>query len=530
MGRLTIVLIAFSALLFRPQAYVNRNLILPGDDFSYLAHVTAIVYFEFPGYEKEYFELGGRMPNHSIGSSLLHLPFGFAGSVADRCAGNDIVLRRSEQTLYMSWTVYGCILSTIALFWGSCLLMYASARFLFDKTTAIWTVICLLLVQGAPIYVYQRPLMPHVAELFVLCVLVYVLFLFRYGRVRRPDSLPWAVLVGCLAGLVVLIRPNNAILAIAWPIVLYLRPRAGLVPRIRWKPVLIAGCALAGMILVFRFIPFFLNAEGPVGVRTYETTAIRSLTRVHTPLYFARRFLQLMAGTDWGLLYTAPFILIGCISAAFLRFPLKREFGLLLFTILANVFLAVQWPTHASFYGYRYLVFAVIPLLVVPLGCALTHLRQRMGWKAGVLLSVICLFPILSMMSFSLVHGLSLNHYINPAGWVNPDYQLKAWGYFLLSPIDYAYILLQKSLGYLIALLFETAGLSHLYPNPLIAPQWDIEINLPARCFFILILPAFLYAGAWKSRLIDAMTPACIRHPAGNRNDSPTQRIGNKVV
>jgi len=511
MGRLTIVLLALSALLFRPQEYLNRNLILPGDDASYVAHVTSIVFFEFPDYAKEYFETGGKVPKHSIGSSLLHLPFGFAGSVADRLAGDDIVLGRSPQTLYMSWTIYGCILSTITLFWGACLLMYSSARFLFDRTTSFWTVVCLLVVQGAPIYVYRRPLMPHVAELFVLCALVYLLLFLRLGNARRPGAISWAILAGCLAGLVALIRPNNAVLALAWPIVLYLRPGSGVLPRLQWKPALIACCTLGSMILVFRFIPSLLNAGGPVGIGKYEITAYNQLTRIHSPLYYVDRLAQLLAGTDWGLHCTAPFILIGAAAVFCFRFPLKREFGLLLCTILVNVFIVLQWPTHASFYGYRYLLFTAIPLLVVPLGCALTRAIERWGRKAKIGLGLICIFPVFSMLSFTLVPGLSLNHDLNPSGWINPDYQLKAWGYFLLSPVEYIYILVQQTVGYPIALFLEMAGLSHIYPNPLVSPLWEIKTNVPVRCFVIWALPAFLYVAARMIGLISMMTPTRIR-------------------
>ena len=168
MRKITWVIILLAFILVRPHHLQNWGMVPDGDDKSYMAHATSLVFFQFPSYANEAFDVGNGVPLHSIGSSLLASPFVFFTSLIDRIAGNEIVIRRTFSNIEKSWTAFGFVLATIFYLWMTCLLLYEGLRFYFRPRIASLTVILAVLAQGIPLFAFRRPVFSHMYELSLI--------------------------------------------------------------------------------------------------------------------------------------------------------------------------------------------------------------------------------------------------------------------------------------------------------------------------------------------------------------------------
>jgi hypothetical protein len=493
--------------MYWPSHYQRSGLTYSGDDFSYVAHATVIVFYQWPDYSLEYFEVGDNVPAHSVGPALLALPFAWAGSLVDRALDAPIVTERTRESLYMSWTVFGFIISSSVYFWLSCLLLYGAARFVYSARTSATAVVCLVLMQGVPLYAYRRPVFPHVGELFLQSVLVCLLVWSRHRPIPSILSLRWAPVVGLVCGLLVLVRPNDAILACLWPILLFGDFRQWRWPLIGWRQVTAAAGVAIVLVGVFRFLPNMINEAGVVGVGTYESDALGRVFGIRPLGYYSKRLAHIFAGRDWGLLWTAPYLVVGTAVIASRKAPMRRECLLLASALLVNVWIVLQWPSQASWYGYRYLVFAAIPVLLLPMACFVDWIRLRLGRGAIPVLLAIGVFPLVSMLSFGIAPNLGLAIRPNIAGWSNPDFQVQAWGFLLASPFQYAEAVLREGVGYIFGVIQGLWGL--LFPSVAIGNESPREVNLPLLCrsIVIWILPLLLHLAAWRSGLLRRLLP-----------------------
>jgi len=74
---ITVSIFICAFLLMRPYHLQDRTLCYTGDDYSYFAHASSLVFGQFPSYEKEFFVAGDTSPLHSIGPGLMAAPFVF---------------------------------------------------------------------------------------------------------------------------------------------------------------------------------------------------------------------------------------------------------------------------------------------------------------------------------------------------------------------------------------------------------------------------------------------------------------------
>jgi hypothetical protein len=178
------------------------GLMYVGDDESYFSHATSLAFFQFPSYKNEMEFQGEGMPMHSIGPGLMASPFVCAFSLIDRWQGSPVVEKREKDNSRSSWALFGFFIATYFYFWLTCLFLYKGFRHYFNEKVSYLSVLFLLLLEYFPLYVFRRPVLSHVYELFLMTVIVY--FIFKDAKTRfldKPSAFTIAIL-GIVNGLI----------------------------------------------------------------------------------------------------------------------------------------------------------------------------------------------------------------------------------------------------------------------------------------------------------------------------------------
>ncbi len=442
-----------------------------------------MVFGEFPSYNKEFF-LAPDGIKASIGPGLLASPFVWAFSLIDRLSGADIVNIRTLNNIQHSWSLFGFIFATHFYFCLGCLILFRCLRPHLGEKFVLWSIGLMVLAQGIPIYVFQRPVSSHAYEFFLQCLLA--VFLVRtHLKHKPPRGIRDILLIGVAVACVFLVRYNNAVLALIWPLVIFWEEARDLKSGAFWLRIGAVFLIAGGLIFCFKIFPAYFTV-----VKNYPL-AVKALTTVHAPTFYVRRFIHIVFGIDWGLLYTAPFVLIGMGALFVLRYPMKRHMLILMLAGLINLYVAIIWKTQGGFYGYRYFVTSVIPLVVYPFGVFLRRLEARFGEKGWRIIFLLALFPVLSMISFTgnesnLMFGPAEQYFGQP-GPGNDTFQMEIWEMLLFTPQDLLPVVLRGGPFYLIHVFCVLFECTEILPNV-------IYIRYPVFSGWVFLKIGLLYA------------------------------------
>ena len=495
----TILIFICAFLLLRPYYLQRTGLRYGGDDESYFAHSSSLVFGQFPSYEKEHFTVREDYPLHSIGSGLMAAPFVFIFSLVDRVGGSDIVYERTLENTSQSWSLFGFVFASSFYLWLACFFLYKGLRYYFKHHHASLAVILMVLFQGIPLFVFRRPIFSHVYEFFLQSLLVFVLL--KASRKNSFDSRGyWVPLgIGVVIGLMFLVRLNNILAAFVWPLVLLGNNRFDVAKARFWKKLGFTYAACAVVIIGFKVIPDFLNPhQGYVVMGT--------LSQVYPLSFYLKRIFQILFGIDWGLIYTAPFILIGLVALFGFRFSLKKRLLLCLAPMAVNFYMIVMWKDQADWYGYRFIVASIIPLLVYPLALLIQRSEGKYGRKMAVIWGLIAVVPLLSMLSFegndsNLTLALSWNSF-GSYGWGNNTYQMEIWKMLLFHPVELFIAIFKGGLLYVVYLGAQIWDGMHMLPR-IVSEKYPIfQLHIMVKTFIIYALPFFLYWAMIKSHLL----------------------------
>jgi len=507
MKTITLVFFLSAFLLLRPYQLQSTAMLYSGDDYSYMAHATSLVFFQFPSYAKESFELGGKVPLQSIGPSLLASPFVFAFSVIDRICGHEIVLQRTSSNILESWAAFGYTVATLFYAWLTCLLLYQGLTLYFPERISSLTVILALLAQGIPLYIFRRPVFSHIYEIFLQSLLVYFLLkLYQKGHILLEGRLRYwreACWVGLVIGLITLVRQNNMVISLAWPVVLFMFYR----DKISWLKIFgmiaVSYLVMLAMIFVFQIWPVLVNFKDIHQYQGYLNHEYikKYLMTVYGPLFYIKRLGHLLWGIDWGLVFTAPFALIGLVSF----FSIKKDklLGPLLWLLLVlsfNLYVTLSYRQQGAWYGYRYLIFSLIPLIVYPLANFLTAISLKNNSRIWLGILLLAIVPVLSMLSFEGNTGnLTLKVIDQGFGvtdWGNNTYQLEIYKTLFLHPVEYFICIIKGGPLYLVYLASHFLGHSNALPAVVKQKYIFFETATLIKTLMIYLLPfvlLFLY-------------------------------------
>ena len=427
LSRIYLAVFAIAFLVLRPNMVKQGNIYgwTPMDDANYLAHATAIAFGRFPDYRLENTPKGPA--NHAIGTSLLALPFIFPCSLIDRATGHPIVQKRTPEAMPTSWTPYGFAVSSQIYLLLGILLIFLACRDFVPGAPAGLAVGLSVIASGLPLYAFRRPAFTPVYEFFVFSAGLFLLSSTLRGRsITLKPSLMRPLSVALAAG-VFLVRYNNVILAFALIGVLAkaFENRGDEKPnflRVR-KGTIVDWFVLAAVVVVTAVFVKWLGSQ--YGKLFNDDQVERRLLQFRGVQFYFESLFHVFIGIDWGLVFSAPLILVGLYGHRYMEAG-RRYLWPLLAALSVNLALTISWGTQASYFGYRYFVYTALPLATIGLAAWLKNgpgtIRRR-----TIMVCALSVFPILMMLVFQNARPFTLQKGPNPwskAGMVHNQFAL----------------------------------------------------------------------------------------------------------
>jgi hypothetical protein len=498
---LTLGIMILGFFLLRPYQIQKPGLMYAGDDQAYMAHATSIAFLQFPSYEKEDFYEKGELPQpkHSIGPGLMASPFVFLGALIDRAYNSPLIQNRRVGGINSSWMVFGFGIATIIYFYLGVLFLFKGLLYHYDERTAFLSILCMIIFEIFGLYVFRRPIFSHVYEFFLQSICVYFLLTdLKTGFLEKPSGVFLGIL-GLIIGLIVLVRYNNVAVALMWPIVLF---------KFRKTPIpggdtlkyltTIYGIAITS-VLVFALIPAYYN-HAP---NAYAGEVISNITSFY-PLNYVVRLWDVFFGMDFGILFTAPFVLIAIGGIFLLKGTIKKQILLLLAPLLGNLYLILVWGNKSDWYGYRYILFSLIPLLVLPFAELINRIIVRYGIRiVSIFALVIAVNPIISMFGFE-GNSTTLTLHISDGMWANSGYQIEMWKMILFHPSQFATAILKGIPVYIVYLVANLARHESYLPAIVLEKYTSFSVSVLVKTIFILLLPVIMYLITKKAKYQDS--------------------------
>jgi hypothetical protein len=496
---LTFVMLILGFFLLRPYHMQSTGLMYSGDDEGYLAHATALSFFKFPSYKYENYTPKLPVPQWSVGPGLMALPFVFAGSLIDRITGLPITQQRTKDVLYKSWSLFGFMISTMFYFYLGFFLLYKGLLYYFEDKTAFLSILCMIFFQVFGLYIFRRPVFSHIYEFFLHSVCIYILLKDAKTGFLENVSVKFNMLLGIVIGLMFLVRYNNIPIALMWPIVLFCFRSEKFEFKKYIKNFIIIFAAAGLIIFLFKIIPMIYNHVG----EAYSNQAGNAVFKTNLFNLLQRLWLAFF-GIDFGVLFTAPFALIGFIFVFFYKGIFKKRIVLLLLPLIFNLFFAISWygTTQGCWYGYRYFLFSLIPIVLIPLTVFIEKCVSRFGIKkASSILFCIAVVPVVSMFSFE-GNNNTLTLILNgEKGWSNPTYQLEIWKMIFLHPAQYMIVLFKGCALYLVYLTAHFAGFGAKLPYIILEKYPIFSSIILIKVFIIFMFPLFMYFIIFKKKI-----------------------------
>jgi len=469
-----------------------------GDDYDYFAQSSWIVFGQYPSYKHEYFTAMPQGPKRSVGPGLLATPFVFIGSLIDRFEKAPIFVERNYNTIAGSWSQFGFIISSVFYLCLGCLLLYWSCLYVVKPFAASWAVILMVICQGMPLYAFRRPIFSHATEFFLQSLMIYLFLRNAKAEGRFLDHWFRYTLVGALAAMIFLVRYNNVIIAVAWPLLfLSQQPYRGF--KECGSRLLCIVIPFTVLVVLFKLIPEVYNNYHP-----YSDAF--SFIRVHAGIgEMLKRLWNVFFGVDWGLVFTAPFLLLGVGALMKYKFPFKGSLWLMALPLSVNFYTIVFFGTQGGWYGYRYLIASAFPVFVIPLAVLIERWQERMGVKILWLLGILAVFPILSMLCFEGNESTTLHlipQFFGRTDWSNDTYQIAVWK-TLVHAHDFVQVVFKGGLYYISYICYVAKILPQHFNNYMnfLARYPCFEWKILLRVLIIYLMPFLVWRIFYHKRV-----------------------------
>lgn len=508
MKQILFLILISTFILLRPYLIQEGGFWYNGDDQDYFAHSSAIVFGTFPSYKNEYLVINKNYPQSSIGCSLLVLPFVGSFSLIDRLTGSSIVQKRTPENIPRSWSQFGFLLAGCFYFALACFLLYRGLRYCIEERYAFLAVALTVFCQGIPLYAYRRPIFSHTAEFFLQCLCVFFLLRNITSEKKYPSCSLHYFILGLIGGLIFLTRYNNIGFALGWPLVFILLSGFSIRSLKSWKNVALTALGLISLVGVFKIWPEISAQQHPYPwIMKYLLRPISFPDLIH-------RLDHIFLGIDWGLLYTAPYMIIGWAAICYLKYPAKKYILPLCSLLLINFYIVIVWGNQGSWHGYRYLLCSSIPLLALPVASLIKNTEQRTQKKLTWLWGLIAVPPALSMLCFEAKNSV-FNLYLTvidfgEMDFTNSLYQSKVWETVLFKPFQLFEFACAGSGQYLYHLMVSAMQKFGLWTNGYMRNYAEFDIWTLVKLMLIYVVP-FLLIGllnhALKSNNADEKRP-----------------------
>jgi hypothetical protein len=401
------------------------------DEHNYLAHATAVVYGHF-SYVNE--STKWYPPNHAIGPSALALPAVFLFSLIDRAIHAPVVLARNDATLLSSWTAFGFACGTQLWLVIGALFLHLTLVDALRLRRAAGTVVVSLVSSGLLYYAYRRSISSHVYEFATISAAIYLLW--RDPSFGGRFWLKWTV-TAIVSIFIFLSRYNDFPIAVAFLWASLARDFSpgdfrGWLREQRAREL--ALVTIGALVLIAVVLAMWSSRLPGDRGGFWQVDKVRAhFLTLRSASYYLQRTVHVFFGPDFGLVMTAPLVLMGLFHAC--RFRSYRYLSVpLLLALLVNFALTISWPTQGSGWGYRYFFPAALPIATLGLGTWIDA-----GEKPSLRLaycSLIALVPVVLMLMFGTEFELSLSFGKTRwgSGWINNDYIGQTFGLILHQP------------------------------------------------------------------------------------------------
>lgn len=212
---------------------------------------------------------------------------------------------------------------------------------------------------------------------------------------------------------------------------------------------------------------------------------------------FLSRLFYIFTGLDWGLIYTAPFVVLGFASLCSFSFPLKKKWILISLPLLINFLLIVFWGSQAGWYGYRLFIASAMPILALPLAVFLKELETKAKKTLGLFWAIIAGVPFLSMLLFesnpTTLNLAQIKTYTGNTDFTNNIFQFHVWQTVLFHPLETLANIYDKSGFLYLNHLFLTLGkFLGIWPNAFVTEYPVFRADIFIRLTMLYMLPFIL--------------------------------------
>jgi hypothetical protein len=182
-------------------------------------------------------ETGKKISKMSPGMAVMYSPFFFIAHIS-------ALLGRSAASGYSK--IYAFWIAFSGLFYGylGLLVLFRILIRLFDKNSAIWTVLAIGLGTNLLYYSSSESAMSHAAGFFLMSCGIYQMI--KWFEKKNQIN---GILLGLVLGLIVLVRPVNIFFALL-PILYQIRTKDHFFARLIKRPTAMIGLILSGLVVV----------------------------------------------------------------------------------------------------------------------------------------------------------------------------------------------------------------------------------------------------------------------------------------
>ncbi len=367
----------------------GKNKIIQNDVISYYAYLPAALIFNDLGFKftKDLpadFEgtiwlqtapNGKPILKMTMGLAIVWVPFFLLAHAAAHLSG--------ISALGYSWP-YSLSIFIAALFYmmaGLIFLRKMLLRHFSDAVTAV-TLLLIVLATNLMYYVISEPGMSHVYNFGLIAA-----FLYYSLKWTEHPGIKHILVLGFLAGLIVLIRPVN-IIVLLFPALIGVDSLEGLKDRIvnNWKLILMAGGAALLVIL-----PQMLYWKAQSGQFVFNTYMIQGES-----FYFLKSELWngLFSYRKGWLLYT-PVMILALTGIFWMRKSMPHLFLPVIIFILVNIYIVFSWWCwwYGGSFGSRPMI-DMYGIMAIPLAVFIEKAWRGRTWIKGSII-VLLLFMVM---------------------------------------------------------------------------------------------------------------------------------------
>jgi hypothetical protein len=391
-------MVVFTALttvqgLWRTDEGMGWKQTIRSDARGYYGYLTALFIRNDLGNEPYAWEYVHRTPTGTLnkyfsGTAVLMAPWFAIGhdlALGDPKAPRDGYSRQEMKALAVGAWIY-LLLGLLAL---RSLLLGLGVR---DEVVA-W--LLFILVAGTTLLQYAaiQSGWSHIYSFFTISVLLWLVH-----RVDRGANLWWMVAAGALLGLIVLIRPVNALVLLGLPVVLGGRTLHLVRLLLRRWPALLATAAAAGAVVAIQPVLWYLQTGNWLEWGYRREGFYWGRAEVFNVLFSIRR----------GLFIWTPVFLAAALAVLLLwrRDRTRSLWALLYWTV--NVLVISSWWIwyYGSGFGSRVFI-EHYPVFLLPLALVLERASRR-WWTLARLFFLLCV--ALHLLQFVQYHRGILHH------------------------------------------------------------------------------------------------------------------------